>query len=55
MKERPKVHYDIIEVEGNKDIIVVIPTADFNEKFAKACRDDIFKGLHMIFMQSSGK
>ena len=55
MKERPKGHYDIIEVEGNKDIIVVIPTADFNGKFAKACRDDIFKGLHMIFVQSGGK
>jgi hypothetical protein len=55
MKERPKGHYDIIEVEGNKDIIVVIPTADFNGKFAKACRDDIFKGLHMIFVQSGGR
>jgi hypothetical protein len=55
MKERPKGHYDIIEVEGNKDIIVVIPTADFNGKFAKACRDDIFKGLHIIFVQSGGK
>jgi len=55
MKDRPKGHYDIIEVEGNKDIIVVIPTADFNGKFAKACRDDIFKGLHMIFVQSGGK
>jgi hypothetical protein len=54
MKERPKGHYDIIEVEGNKDIIVVIPTADFNGKFAKACRDDIFKGLHIIFVQSGG-
>jgi len=55
IKERPKGHYDIIEVEGNKDIIVVIPTVDFNGKFAKACRDDIFKGLHMIFVQSGGK
>ncbi|MFP3257760.1 MAG: hypothetical protein RXO36_08165, partial [Candidatus Nanopusillus acidilobi] len=55
MKDRPKGHYDIIEVEGNKDIIVVIPTADFNGKFAKACRDDIFKGLHMIFVQSGGR
>jgi len=54
MKERPKGHYDIIEVEGNKDIIVVILTADFYGKFAKACRDDIFKGLHIIFVQSGG-
>ena len=54
IKERPKGHYDIIEVEGNKDIIVVIPTVDFNGKFAKACRDDIFKGLHIIFVQSGG-
>ncbi|MEM3593018.1 MAG: hypothetical protein QXW67_03960, partial [Candidatus Micrarchaeia archaeon] len=40
---------------GNKDIIVVIPTADFNGRYAKACRDEIFKGLHMIFVESGGK
>lgn len=52
MKERPKGIVYIHEVEGNKDIIVVIPTADYNNKYAKACRDEIFKGLHIIFVES---
>jgi len=55
MKERPKGVPWIREVEGQKDIIVVIPTADFNGKYAKECRDNIFKGLHMIFVESGGK
>ncbi|MCW1311658.1 MAG: hypothetical protein QXJ93_02295 [Candidatus Rehaiarchaeum fermentans] len=52
MKERPKGVSYIYEVEGNKDIIVVIPTADFNGRYAKTCRDEIFKGLHIIFVVS---
>ena len=52
MKERPKGASYIREVEGDKDIIVVIPTADFNGKYARECRDNIFKGLHMIFVES---
>ncbi|MEM3830244.1 MAG: hypothetical protein QXP36_13680 [Conexivisphaerales archaeon] len=52
MKERPKGRAEIIEVEGDREIIVVIPTADFNGKYAKECRENIFKGLHMIFVES---
>ncbi|MEM4091122.1 MAG: hypothetical protein QXQ46_10375 [Thermoplasmatales archaeon] len=52
MKERPKGRAEIIEVEGDKEIIVVIPTADFNGKYAKECRENIFKGLHIIFVES---
>ncbi len=52
MRERPKGVTSIHEVEGDKEIIVVIPTADFNGKYAKECRDNIFKGLHMIFVES---
>ena len=55
MKERPKGMSYIHEVEGDKDIIVVIPTADFNGKYAINCRENIFKGLHMIFVESGGK
>ena len=53
MKERPKGVHTIHEVEGDKDIIVVIPTADFNGKYAKECRETIFKGLHIIFVEST--
>ncbi|MEM3193000.1 MAG: hypothetical protein QXU98_01460 [Candidatus Parvarchaeota archaeon] len=52
MKERPKGRAEIIEVEGNKEIIVVIPTADFDGKYAKECRENIFRGLHIIFVES---
>ncbi|MCL4341708.1 MAG: hypothetical protein M1431_06420 [Candidatus Thermoplasmatota archaeon] len=53
MRERPKGGANIFEVEGNRDIIVVvIPTADFNGKYAKECRENIFKGLHMVFVES---
>ena len=54
MKERPKGVANVHEVEGDKDIIVVIPTADFNVKYAKECRENIFKGLHIIFVESGG-
>ena len=52
MKERQKGVANIHEVDGDKEIIVVIPTADFNGKYAKECRENIFKGLHMIFVES---
>ena len=55
MKERPKGVANIHEVEGNKEIIVVIPTADFNGKYAKDCRENIFKGLHIIYVESGGR
>ncbi|MGC8725978.1 MAG: hypothetical protein ACP5RS_05330, partial [Thermoplasmata archaeon] len=52
MKERPWGYHNIIEVQGNKEIIVVIPTADYNGEYAKRCREVIFKGLHIIFVES---
>ena len=55
MKERPKGVANIYEVAGDKDIIVVIPTADFNGKYAKECKENIFNGLHIIFVESGGR
>ncbi len=52
MRERPKGVANIHEVEGDKDIIVVIPTADINGKYARESVDNIFKGLHIIFVES---
>ena len=52
MKERPKGSCEIREVEGEEDIIVVIPTTDFDGKYAKTCREEIFKGMHIIFVVS---
>ena len=55
MRERPKGIPWIREVEGDKDIIIVVPTADFDGKFARACREEVFKGQHIIFVESGGK
>ena len=55
MRERPKGTANIHEVEGDKDIIAVIPTSDFNGKYVKECRDNIFKGIHMVFVESGGR
>jgi len=53
MMERPKGNYRIVEFNKDEnDIIVVIPAIDANGKFAKTCMDDIFKGLHIIFVES---
>jgi hypothetical protein len=52
MRERPKGVANIHEVDGDKDIIVVIPTADFNGNYAMECRENVFKGLHIIFVES---
>lgn len=52
MRNRPNGAAKIIEVEGDKDIIVVIPTANFEGKLAKKCKDEVFQGLHVIFVES---
>ena len=54
MKERPKGVATLHEVEGDKEIIVVIPTADFSGEYARDCRGNIFKGLHIVFVESGG-
>jgi hypothetical protein len=55
MRERPKGVANVHEVFGDNDIIMVIPTADFNGKYSKECRENIFKGLHMVFVESGGR
>jgi hypothetical protein len=52
MKERPKGRVKIFEIDGNKEVVVVIPTADFEGRYAKECRQSIFKGLQIIFVES---
>ena len=52
MVDRPKGNFKIVEVDGDRDKIVVIPTIDYHGKFAKNCRNTIFKGMHIIFIES---
>ena len=54
MKERPSGVGTIHEINGDKDIIVVIPTANINGKFAQNCIN-IFQGFHIIFIESGGR
>lgn len=54
MKERPRGVPLLKEIEGDEDITVVIPTMDYEGNFAKACRDEIFHGMRLIFVESTG-
>lgn len=52
MKERPIGRCEIHEFEGRKDIIVVIATSDIQNSFSKECRKEIYRGLHIIYVES---
>lgn len=52
MMNRPKGRADIYEVGGPKDIIVVIPTKSHDSVGARNCSESIFKGFHIIFVES---
>lgn len=52
MEKRPKGNPRPVTINGNKDIVVIIPTMNINSKFAENCRKDIYKGLQMIFVES---
>ncbi|AWR93969.1 hypothetical protein [Acidianus brierleyi] len=54
MKTRPRAPISFHEIEGDTDVIVVIPTADVNNKYAKGDLE-MYNGLHIIFCESSGK
>ena len=52
MRERSKGKTSIYEYPGSKDITVVIPTTDVNSELAKSCRNSIYRGLQIIFVES---
>ena len=54
MKNRPSAPMKIYEVEGEKDIVFVIPTANHEGELAKNCANNIFKGQQIIFVESNG-
>jgi hypothetical protein len=54
MKNRPSAPMKIYEVVGDKDIVIVIPTADHNGEYAKNCANEIFKGQQIVFVESNG-
>lgn len=52
MKSRPKGKANIREISGNKNIVVVIPTIDANGEHSLRCKESIFHGLQLIFVES---
>ncbi len=52
MRNRQKNEPNIITVEGQSNVVVVIPTADMNSQRAQDCKNHIFKGLHQIYVES---
>lgn len=54
MKERPPGRAELFEVDGKKDVIVVIPTSAVEGPLATRCRTQLFRGQHIIFVDSKG-
>ncbi|MCL5873730.1 MAG: hypothetical protein M1161_00075 [Candidatus Thermoplasmatota archaeon] len=54
-RERPRGIPYLHEVEGDKEIIVVVPTSDYYGNYARLCREEVFSGLHIIFVESGSK
>ncbi|MGC2288959.1 MAG: hypothetical protein WA688_03785 [Thermoplasmata archaeon] len=52
MKQRSTSEPRLREVDGEKDLVVVIPTADYDGEMATRCREEVFKGQHIIFVES---
>lgn len=51
---RPKSSYNMMEVEGNKDVVVVISTPNFQGRMVENCVKEIYKGLHLILVGGEG-
>lgn len=54
MKGRMKDHVVITEIDGPKDVVIVIPTRSIDSEFARYCQNILFKGFHIIFAASQG-
>ena len=53
MKNRRNEKSRLIEVLGKKDLIFIVPTANFKGKYAQYCKK-LYKGHYTIFVESSG-
>lgn len=50
MKTRPSRECRLEEVDGDKEIVVVVPTTDFESRLARRCRLEIFSGIQIVFV-----
>ncbi|MCH4814727.1 MAG: hypothetical protein QXY87_09970 [Saccharolobus sp.] len=53
MRNRKTAEMRIYEIEGDSDVVVVIPTANVNGKLARNVKE-VYKGFHIIFVESFG-
>ena len=54
MRIRPKPEVGLKELDGNKDIVVLILTANFNGRYVEHCINEIYPGLHTILIGGEG-
>ena len=52
VRERKNGRADIFEVDGDRNIVVVIPTRDHHGKYSLHCSNHIFKGFQQVFVES---
>ncbi|MEM0133858.1 MAG: hypothetical protein QXU18_01325 [Thermoplasmatales archaeon] len=52
MRARPYGNSKIWTFDGDRDVVVVIPTIDHSLKYPQSCLNDIFKGMTVIFVES---
>lgn len=52
MQNRPASSPVLREVAGSPDVVVVIPTARADGPMARHCREEVFSGLQLIFLES---
>jgi hypothetical protein len=52
METRPKGKARVLERPGDKRVVVVVPTANASGQLATNCRDSVFRGLHLVFVES---
>ena len=51
-KNRQRGRAKIRTVKGKTDIVVVIPTADIHGEYAENCKNNVFKGQQIVFVES---
>jgi len=54
MKNRKTAEIKIHEIEGDSEVVVVIPTANVKSELAKRVAK-LYEGLHIIFVESNGQ
>ncbi|MHB8360880.1 MAG: hypothetical protein ACYDBI_09605 [Thermoplasmataceae archaeon] len=52
MIRRPKVNGKIVDIDGDDDIVVVVPTIDSNSEMFVNLREKVFPGLRIVAVES---